>query len=148
MDLIAFMGLVSALALASLWRKRFSHAAAFAVVACGLAVMSLIATRVDGVIAFAVWTLASYALLNFPKAAALYLASAFCYILELQGNWVFAIQVACNILGLVGLAAIWYGTPRREYRPDLGAVFRGGRFVDFDPVESRARHSQASEDER
>ena len=148
MELLAFIGVVSALALASLWRKRLAHAAAYAVVACGLMVMSLIETRIDGVMAFAVWTLTSYALLNFPKAAAVYLASAFCYILELQGHWVFAIQVSCNILGLVGLAAIWYGTPRREYRFDIGAAFRGGGLVDFNPVESRARNTKASEDDK
>ena len=148
MELLAFMGVVTALMIASLWRGHQSHAAAFLVVLCGLGVMGLIRTELDGVLGFAVWTLISYMLLSFPRASTLYLCSAFCYIIELQGQWLMAIQIASNGLGLAGLVAIWYGTPRSERGIDMGAIFWGRHFVAADADQGRIRNQKAGEDKQ
>jgi hypothetical protein len=146
MELIAFMGVVAALLLASLWRGQNAHAVAFLIVLCGLGIMGAIRTQLDGVIGFAVWTLVSYMLLNFPRASTIYLCSAFCYIIELQGYWLLAIQIVSNGLGLAGLVAIWYGTPRIERGTDLGAIFWGRRPVVVDADQGRFGNQKASEE--
>lgn len=148
MELLAFIGIVAGLLLASLWRGRKSHAMAYLAVLCGIGVMGAVRTELDGVLGFAVWTLVSYTLLNFPRASTLYLCAAFCYIIELQGQWLLAIQLASNGLGLAGLVAIWYGTPRSERRTDLGPVFWGRRLVAVDVDQGNNRNPQAGEDRR
>lgn len=123
----AFIVITLALLAASSIMRRHEHAVAFSVVLAGLIVMAVFRSEANGVVAFAVWTMASYLLLNFPVAATLYLASAFCYTLQLSGHLNVALQVASNAAGLLGLVAIWNGTPRWRYS-DRG--YSGpGRFV-------------------
>jgi hypothetical protein len=146
MELVAFMGIVAVLLVASLWRGQKPHAKAFLAVLCGLGVMGLIRTELDGVLGFAVWTLVSYVLLNFPRASAIYLLSAFCYIVELQGQWLLAIQLVSNGLGLAGLVAIWHGTPRGEHRTDLGVTFWGRRPLAVDVDQGSFGNQKAGEE--
>lgn len=124
-EVAAFIALTAALALARLWRRDVCRALAFGFVAAGLCLMAAIQDHAGGIIAFATWTLVSYLLLNFPAASVLFLFSAFCYILELYGVWVLQIQIASNLAGVIGLAAIWYGRPKWNHRLAWGA---GGRF--------------------
>lgn len=115
MEVFVFIALTFSLAGWKLWKREQAKAVAYIVVALGLVIMSILPGRIDGILAFATWTLVSYALLNFPYAATLYLISAFCYILELQGAFLTPIQIGSNLCGLLGLVAIWNGTPRWEY---------------------------------
>ena len=116
MTVLALIAAVSGLACFAAWRRDTPRALAFAIVACGLGAMVPIHEQIDGIIAFSIWTLASYMLRNFPAASLLYLLSAFCYILELKGFYLWQIQALSNVLGVMGLAAIWYGRPKWHHR--------------------------------
>jgi hypothetical protein len=136
---VAFIALTGALASAAWWRGQPEKVLAFCVVLIGLCIMAAIRGDAHGIIAFAVWTIASYLLLNFPAAATLYLLSAFCYTLQLQGGWAVATQVFSNVAGLAGLAAVWYGNPKWRYAGlDLSSP-GGWLAVDFDTTASRER---------
>lgn len=147
METYAFIGVTVILAAASMWRRRFENALAFGAVTAGLSVMALIAGNAGGIVAFAVWTLVSYAVLNFPIAAMLYLVSAFCYILELQGHWMLAIQVASNLAGVAGLAVLWYGTPKWRYVGMGRSRHWGLVFVDFNTSRRDPRAKERSEEQ-
>lgn len=141
--------IVIALALTGLawWRGSLERALAFAFVAGGLGVMAAIYEQAGGVVAFAIWTIVSYLLLNFPIAATLYLVSAFCYILELQGVWMFQIQVASNLAGLIGLAVIWYEHPKWRYVGFGRAGIWGRLAVDYNTTSRRQGNAQETKKE-
>ena len=147
METYAFLGVTIILAALSLWRRRVENALALGAVAIGLGVMAIIAGNAGGIVAFAVWTLVSYAVLNFRPAAALYLASAFCYILELQGHWLLAIQIASNLTGLVGLAALWYGKPKWRYVGFGRSRHWGLVFVDFNTARRNSSDAERPEEQ-
>jgi len=111
MEVAAFIALAAALAGVSAWRGEHERARAFVAVFVGLVVTAATRDHGDGWIAFSIWTLVSYTMLIFPVAATLYLVSAFCYILELQGRWLVGIQVVSNFAGLAGLVAVYRGNP-------------------------------------
>lgn len=122
MEVFVFIALTFSLVGWKLWKREQSKAVAYIVVALGLVIMSILPGRIDGILAFATWTLVSYAILNFPYAATLYLVSAFCYILELfcyilelPEAFLTPIQIGSNLCGLLGLVAIWNGSSRWEY---------------------------------
>lgn len=115
MEVMAFLAITAALVAWRAYKRDRDRALAYAFVLVGLGIMAAIRGHAGGVVAFAVWTLVSYLLLNFPLAAALYLASAFCYIAELQGYGTFAIQIVSNLLGLAGLVAVSVQPPRWRY---------------------------------
>ena len=121
----ALIAVVAGIACFAAWRKDTPRALAFGIVACGLAAMVPIHSQIDGIIAFSIWTLASYMLRNFPVASLLYLLSAFCYILELKGVYLSQIQALSNVLGVLGLAAIWYGRPKWHHRIGFGRGIGG-----------------------
>lgn len=143
----AFIAVTVALALASWWRGHIERVFAFVIVAAGLGIMAATAGHAGGIMAFALWTLISYMLLNFPRAATLYLVSAFCYILELQGHWMIAIQVASNLAGLAGLVAIWYEHPKWKYVGFDWSRRWGALVVDFDAAKRNSQHSEANQKE-
>lgn len=140
MTALALITAVTGLACFAVWRRDYSRALAFAIVACGLCAMVPIHAQIDGIIAFSIWTLASYMLRNFPVASLLYLLSAFCYILELKGVYLWQIQALSNVLGVLGLAAIWYGRPKWHHR--VGFRRGIGAFVGSDLLYSTVGNSE------
>jgi hypothetical protein len=121
MELLAFICLVATLCAWQAWRKRFTNALALAVICGGLFLMVFLrGDPIDGIAAFAIWTLVSYLVLMFPLAAILFLVSAFCYILELQGSFAYYIQIASNLAGIAGVLAVWHGKPKWRYRIERG----------------------------
>jgi hypothetical protein len=144
MELFAFIAVTGLLCAFQAWRKKFTHAIAFGVICASLCMMIFLrGDPIDGVVAFAVWTLVSHAVLMFPLASILFLLSAFCYILELQGNYAYAIQVTSNLLGLAGVLAVWYGTPKWKYRLENGIglgsiIFMGGNAPSSSSVVAQA----------
>lgn len=137
----AFIALTAALAAVAWWRGDCERAAAFGTVLLGLVVMAALRGDAHGIVAFAVWTVVSYLILRFPVASALYLLSAFCYILWLQGAWDYALQVVSNVSGLAGLAAVQYGKPRfnrvsRHWPRAWGRLALGGNGHIRDSVNS------------
>jgi hypothetical protein len=118
----ALLAIVGMLLCVALWRKDYPRSIVFAVVIAGLVLMIAIPSRdgVDGIVAFAIWTIASYMLRNFSWASVLFLSSEFCYNLELKGLYLWQIQAVSNVLGVVGLAAIWYGRPKWDHKFSFG----------------------------
>jgi len=145
MELAAFMVLALALCMIRLANRDQARALAYVAILCGLAVMAAIRGDAGGVLAFAVWTLCSYALLNFPVASTLYLFSAFCYILELQGAWQLQIQIASNLAGMAGLVAVWYGKPKWEHNFAWGSGRGYTRSVAVDVKAGNPRPAQRQE---
>jgi hypothetical protein len=117
MELAAYIAATCILAGLRLWRRDTARALAYCAVLMGLLTMAAIRGPAEGIVAFSVWTLVSYSLRNFPLATTVYLGSAFCYMLELQGAAMLYLQLASNALGVLGLVAIWYGQPRWQYIP-------------------------------
>jgi hypothetical protein len=81
----------------------------------------------------------------FPVACLLFLASAFCYILELQGNYTYAIQVISNLAGLSGVFFIALGTPRRKYRFESDIGFGGSISMGRNPAHGHSIIAQTVE---
>ena len=104
-----------------LFKADSARTIAFGAVLLGLLLMIGIQGNAGGIVAFAAWTLVSYAVLNFPVASMLYLFAALCYILKLQGAYPYGVQIVSNLSGVAGLVAIWYGKPRWQYNVDLRA---------------------------
>lgn len=117
MELAAYIAATCILAGLRWQRRDTARALAYCAVLAGLATMAAIRGPTEGIVAFAVWTLVSYSIRNFPLATTVYLGSAFCYMLELQGAAMLYLQLASNALGVLGLVAIWYGQPRWQYIP-------------------------------
>jgi hypothetical protein len=146
MELLAFIALTGLICAYKAWRKQYTHAIALGIVCLGLLSMTFLrGNPIDGVVAFAVWTLVSYAVLMFPVACLLFLASAFCYILELQGNYAYAIQVISNLAGLSGVFFIALGTPRRKYRFESDIGFGGSISMGRNPAHGRSIIAQTVE---
>ena len=115
MELAAYIAATCILAGLRLQRRDTARALAYCAVLAGLVTMAAIRGPAEGIVAFSVWTLVSYSMRNFPLATTVYLGSAFCYMLELQGAAMLYLQLASNALGVLGLVAIWYGQPRWQY---------------------------------
>lgn len=115
MELAAYIAATCILAGLRWQRRDTARALAYAAVLAGLVVMAAVRGPSEGIVAFSVWTLVSYSLRNFPLATTVYLGSAICYMLELQGAAMLYLQLASNALGVLGLVAIWYGQPRWQY---------------------------------
>jgi NAD/NADP transhydrogenase beta subunit len=142
----AFLALVGGLSVASAIRREPEKALAYAFILGGLLLMLAVRGHANGWIAFAVWTLISYLILNFPIASTLYLASAFCYIFGLWGLSDYAAQVASNIAGLLGLVAVWYGRPKWQYVGNDRPSRWGAVSVAADVARGRARAERPSEE--
>ena len=143
---LAFCAVTLALIVAAVVVHRPAHAVGFFIVLSGLGLMAVFREDANGIIAFAIWTLASYLLINFPLASMLYLVSAFCYTLQMTGHFNFAIQVFSNILGLAGLAAIWYGKPKWRYVGIDWSRHWGGLAVAFNDEKSNTRHPERNQE--
>lgn len=139
---LSFLALTIGLALVAEALNRRAQTIAFLIVAAALLVMVFAWGEAHGVIAFAVWTLASYLLLNFPAAATLYLVSAFLYLVPGGGWYGAALQIASNATGLAGLWMIWNAKPKWEYVGGDRARTWGGVAVGYDT------HRRNSQDEK